>query len=278
MWTTRCCPSIQSETLWTTLRTDPATALAGVMIQHLPAHALSHDDQQQLAHVAAFVTTALDYLKVAPANRRICVALLLGLAAERQLWMANLRLVMHIAYREHARGHGDIDELFQEGALALQRSIRMFRPERGFRLSTYAHHAITRRMRHVEVNDHYLHASRHFQWRRQVLLEGESEDPRRHHAFIRRVPLDEIPEIADDRDDLAHLDQPSIDFLDLLDERHSMLLRMRFGIDTEPMSQQQVARHFGVSNSSISRWEREALAAARKLLQQDFTTGTDAAA
>ncbi|MDR1237872.1 MAG: sigma-70 family RNA polymerase sigma factor, partial [Propionibacteriaceae bacterium] len=60
-----------------------------------------------------------------------------GREAWRRFLLANVRLVAMIAHREAKRGRLDVEELFQEGFVALADALRRFDYRRG-RFTTYA--------------------------------------------------------------------------------------------------------------------------------------------
>lgn len=61
--------------------------------------------------------------------------------SRRKLIEANMRLVISIA-RNYARSPGQLEDLVQEGAIGLMRSVDRYDPSLGFRFSTYATHWI----------------------------------------------------------------------------------------------------------------------------------------
>lgn len=61
--------------------------------------------------------------------------------SRKKLVEANMRLVVSIA-KNYARSRSELDDLVQEGAIGLVRSVDGFDPALGFRFSTYASHWI----------------------------------------------------------------------------------------------------------------------------------------
>ncbi|MCB0965185.1 MAG: sigma-70 family RNA polymerase sigma factor, partial [Acidimicrobiales bacterium] len=98
---------------------------------------LSAADERTLGRriqIAQRLAATEDLDRSNPATRRILAE---GRAAERQLYQANLRLVVSIARRLQGQGLELLD-LIQEGNLGLTRAVEKFDYTMGYKFSTYA--------------------------------------------------------------------------------------------------------------------------------------------
>ncbi|RRD47839.1 sigma-70 family RNA polymerase sigma factor [Tessaracoccus sp. OH4464_COT-324] len=229
---------------------------------------LSAQQQLLLCRLVKLIVPARELLRHHPTIRRLWQLALIGLTAEQALWCCNLRLVARLAHQVAVQKNEDFDDLFQEGCIALRQAIRAFRPDAGLRLSTYAYDTILYRIRDVETTGGWVISSRHA---RRLRSQARATGGQVEGAAALRAVHAPIDHLADPRDPFEKINTPSIDFLELLDGHSQQLLRLRFGIGCEAQSHKQLAARFGVSASTISRWERHALQRARELLEQDHT-------
>lgn len=236
---------------------------------NLPEYTMTFDEQRALASAVANIDTAYTLLLRIPSKLVFWQAIVLGLAAEQVLWENNLRLVRRIARDEQRRGVGDYEELFQEGCIALRNAIRKFRPELGYRLSTYAHDSIARHIRHSADTGQYISDSRHFRRLRRLALEDKAPENINSIALARRVSSEALEYLADPTDQFETIHGHGVEFLDLLANNHAELLRKRYGIGCSAFSQAELAAAMGVSTSTISRWEQRALEEARRVLSAE---------
>lgn len=227
--------------------------------------------QDPLCALAACIAPARSCLALRPFDLTLWRVILLGLAAERIVWQANLRLVLRIALDCARQRETDVDDLFQEGCLALREAIRRFNPALGYRLSSFAHELIHRRLANVETGASWIGSTQHYRRIRRQMAAGDEEinSTSLRMALARRVTADALLNLPDPDDPFADVDSRCFRILDLLDNQLGTLLRMRFGIDGPAHSQEEIARHFRVSSSTVSRWERKALDQARLLFEDD---------
>lgn len=100
--------------------------------------AQSHGDNDS----ATFARLTQAPLLSSEQERSLAIAARQGCEASRQkLVEANMRLVVSIA-KNYAGSKVELDDLVQEGAIGLMRSVEGFEPSLGFRFSTYASHWI----------------------------------------------------------------------------------------------------------------------------------------
>lgn len=254
----------------------PAVGWGEAMLK-LPDVLIPHEEQHQLAALAALITPAQEMLRISPFNEQLWKLLLIGLHAERHLWHANLRLVMRIAYEVAQRRGHDVDDLFQEGCLALRDAIRRYDPSLGARVTSFAHELITRRLWGLELPGTWVGSTTHYR-RLRMAMEGGAQltSAQTTMALAQQVSQEALHNLACPNDDYELVDEQGVEVLALLEPRLQQVLRMRFGFDGPEMSQDEIARYFGVSGSTISRWEHQAISQARKMVTQDATTVTEA--
>jgi RNA polymerase sigma factor (sigma-70 family) len=226
-------------------------------------------------------------------------------SAQKRMVEANLRLVVHIAYRFQNCGLA-MEDLIAEGALGLMRAAERFKPDLG-RIGTYAvwwirqsiQRAI-RRAQHIRLPENVaveLHRLARTQRLLRLALGREPTDlelqveteasPRAMRVFldgtIHTVSLD-APITADGDGDLTLADllaseqpEPVSEALSLvevlrlhlndLDAKSTQVLTLYFGLDGEPpRSLEAVARELGVSSAWIGQVRDKALARLRNKL------------
>lgn len=190
------------------------------------------------------------------------------------LVLSHGRLVVKMA-KKFARYGVDIDELVQEGNVALVIAASKFEPERGFRFSTYAQYWITQRMRDLVMKLHSVV---------KVPMSRESKS-----TFFKRRPFHDVsletPIPEDDRTfgDFLVSDDPSPDDLAemtidaetaatalrqamrVLSPREDDIIRSRY-LREKPETLDSIGARLGISKERVRQLQLAALAKLQKVM------------
>lgn len=210
-----------------------------------------------------------------------------GRRAWRQLWTANLRLVMRHAMDFAKRQSLPVDDLFQDGCVGLAEAMQRYDFRRGLRFTTLAHdyvrHAVAASAaRRGGMLEGPLHRQRIRQRIRKAETSGGEVDRHQLAGIVGVSPravaiaqaqvasLDEVPSAQTVFEaDFARVEGVGTDFLNLLSREAAEFLRLRFGIDRPTHSLRQLAGRLGISESTARRLEASALELARQVLASD---------
>lgn len=217
----------------------------------------------------------------------------------RQAWqhflLANVRLVWKLAGREASRSGLPVEELFQEGFVALAGALQRFDPERG-RFSTFATVRIRQRMSEAgagRLGELALPVGRALRLRRarglevalvqergRSLASGElAAELGRPVGWTQRLLDHRAPTSLDpDLEGVAIWEQQPADpdraiyaeqlrrVLRRVDREQTRVLALRYGLATgEPLEVREIAVRLGLSVSSVRRLEKRGLASLREL-------------
>lgn len=163
----------------------------------------------------------------------------------------NLRLVVYIARKFENTGVG-VEDLISIGTIGLIKAVNTFRPDKGIKLATYAARCIE--------NEILMY------FRGQKKLQGEvslnealDTGPEGDALYLGDVVGEEdtMLEELQSKEDRRLLHQL---LARELTPREADVLRRRYGLDGHlPQTQRQVAAHYGISRSYVSRIEKKAL-------------------
>lgn len=216
-------------------------------------------------------------------------------AAERFSWVG-VRMALKYALRTAYVSGLPEDELFQDGCVAVAEAIRRFDFTRSYRFTTFVHEYLFRVMcdggRHRVGQPLVSRADRRAarQALRQMDALGVEDSSAVFKAVIAATGLS-VGAASRGRMRLVALDEsahsPALvtwgpsdrhgdDFLALLLPRHRRILQLRYGFNGPVHTLKQVAEAMNASASTVARWEREALEAARHLLGGERTTAAAA--
>ncbi len=162
----------------------------------------------------------------------------------------NLRLVVHIMKKYHA-GNDDQEDLISIGTIGLIKGVNSYDDSKKTRLSTYCARCIE--------NEVLMH------FRSQKKLSGEVSlnDPLDTDREGNSLTLQDVmftEEDISEKIDLQKNCRRIYKYIDHLEPREKMIVIKRYGLfDTEPKTQNEVAKELSISRSYVSRIEKKAL-------------------
>lgn len=181
--------------------------------------------------------------------------------AKEQLVEHNLRLVAHII-KKYYTVNSDNDELISIGTVGLVKAINTFEYEKGARLATYASRCIENEL------------LMHFRNQRKTALDVSFDEPIETDNEGNPLTLSDI--IAEEDTVLEEICRKSnlkklVRFVnEIEDPREKEIVILRYGLrGTAPLTQNEIAKQYGISRSYVSRIETKAL----KRLKKRFENG-----
>ena len=171
--------------------------------------------------------------------------------ARNELIERNLRLVVYTAQKFDGT-NVSIEDLISIGTIGLIKAVGSFDNEKNIKIATYASRCIE--------NEILMHLRKTSKLKREVSLdEPLNTDSEGNELCIADILSDENGEVSknmDKEDEKANLRE----VLNSLSEKEKKIMCMRYGLmGNSEMTQKQVADHFEISQSYISRIEKKIL-------------------
>lgn len=171
--------------------------------------------------------------------------------ARNKLIEHNLRLVAHIVKKYYTQC-SEIDDLISIGTIGLIKGISSYKKDRGVRLATYASRCIENEVLM------YFRAAKKSAGDISLSETIETDGDGGTLCLMDVVCLEENMLEKISQNELSHVVKRLVD--ELLDERESQIIRLRYGLDgVSPKTQREVAEICNISRSYVSRIEKKAL-------------------
>lgn len=168
----------------------------------------------------------------------------------------NLRLVAHLA-KKYYTSNVETDELISIGTVGLIKAVNTFTPEKGVKLATYASRCID--------NEILMY----FRGKRKSALDVSFDDPIEFDNEGNPLTLMDVISAEDRTLETVQLKTNTEKLYRFVNElenaREKEIIILRYGLDgKKPMTQNEVAKMYGISRSYVSRLETKCLKKLRK--------------
>lgn len=182
------------------------------------------------------------------------------LEARNLLVEHNLRLVAHIIKKYYTQS-ADQEDLISIGTIGLIKAVNTFRPDRGIKLATYASRCIE--------NEILMHFRAQRKVQGEVSLSDALETGTEGDALYLSDVVGEEDTMLEELQDKENRALLRRLIAEKLTKREADILRRRYGLDGRlPQTQRQVASHYGISRSYVSRLEKKALGKLEEALRE----------
>ena len=182
------------------------------------------------------------------------------LEARNLLVEHNLRLVAHIIKKYYTQS-ADQEDLISIGTIGLIKAVNTFRPDRGIKLATYASRCIE--------NEILMHFRAQRKAQGEVSLSDALETGTEGDALYLSDVVGEEDTMLEELQDKENRALLRRLIAEKLTKREADILRRRYGLDGRlPQTQRQVAAHYGISRSYVSRLEKKALGKLEEALRE----------
>lgn len=180
-------------------------------------------------------------------------------AARQRLIEHNLRLVAHIIKKHYANAR-DQEDLVSIGTIGLIKAVDTFDPDKGLRLATYAARCVEN-----EILMYFRAAKKTAQ---DISLSESIDTDREGHPLTLMDVLAQEDTILEDLDRKISCGNLERYLREALEPREQTIIRLRYGLGGDEMTQRQVAQRLGISRSYVSRLETRALRKLRRRFEQ----------
>lgn len=181
-------------------------------------------------------------------------------AARDELITHNLRLVVYLAKKYESSGVPS-EDMISIGTIGLIKAVNTFRPDRGIKLATYASRCIE--------NEILMHFRAQRKVQGEVSLSDALETGTEGDALYLSDVVGEEDTMLEELQDKENRALLRRLIAEKLTKREADILRRRYGLDGRlPQTQRQVAAHYGISRSYVSRLEKKALGKLEEALRE----------
>ncbi len=177
------------------------------------------------------------------------------IAARNRLVEHNLRLVAHIIKKYYSSVR-DQDDLISIGTIGLMKAVSTFDYSKGIRLATYASRCIE--------NEILMQFRANKKTAQDVSIMEPIDTDKDGHPLTLMDVIAQDDTIIDDLDLKINAEKLYRYMEEMLDDREKEIIRWRYGLIGDGLTQREVAKKLNISRSYVSRIEKKALEKLKK--------------
>ncbi len=181
------------------------------------------------------------------------------IAARNRLVEHNLRLVAHIIKKYYSTVR-DQDDLISIGTIGLIKAINTFDYTKGVRLATYASRCVE--------NEILMYFRANRKTAQDVSIMEPIETDKEGHSLTLMDVIAQDDTILEDLDLKINATKLYRYMEESLNDREKEILRLRYGLISDALTQREVAKKLSISRSYVSRIEKKALEKLRKRFER----------
>lgn len=160
----------------------------------------------------------------------------------------NLRLVVYVAKRYDTTQNGGIEDLISIGTIGLVKAINTFKPDKNIKLATYASRCIE--------NEILMFLRKNNKLRHEISLDEPLNIDYDGNELLLSDILGTDDDIVTKEFEKQENKRELLAAMATLKDRERQILQMRYGIEHEELTQKDIAKRLGISQSYISRLEK----------------------
>ena len=167
----------------------------------------------------------------------------------------NLRLVAHIVKKYQGTGE-ETEDLISIGTIGLMKAVSTFDYSKGIRLATYASRCIE--------NEILMQFRANKKTAQDVSIMEPIDTDKDGHPLTLMDVIAQDDTIIDDLDLKINAEKLYRYMEEMLDDREKEIIRWRYGLIGDGLTQREVAKKLNISRSYVSRIEKKALEKLKK--------------
>lgn len=184
------------------------------------------------------------------------------LEARNTLIVHNMRLVVYIA-KKYELTKINLEDLVSIGSMGLIKAVETFKIEKKFKLATYASRCID--------NEILMYLRKTSKTRQEISLDEVLNVDSEGNEMVLADILGSVDETSIEIITKEEERRNMIDALKMLSIREREIIEMRFGLNgKEAMTQREVAKLHGISQSYISRLEKRIIDKIKQIMHAEI--------